>query len=67
MTIRLIRQILYILSAVLLLLPYGANWAEKSAETPDSLKILGWVEFIRLEPGELRCLHESIPALILLP
>lgn len=54
MTIRLIRQILYILSAVLLLLLYGTAWAEKSAAPPDSLKILGWVEFIRLEPWGIK-------------
>lgn len=54
MAIRLIRQMLYILSAALLLLPYVATWAEKPTETPDSLKILGWVEFIRLEPWGIK-------------
>lgn len=55
MTIRSIRQMLYITSAVLLLLLYSAAcWAEKSAADRDSLKILGWVEFIRLEPWGIK-------------
>ncbi|MXS86062.1 hypothetical protein ABO04_09145 [Nitrosomonas sp. HPC101] len=55
MTIRSTRQMLHIMSAVLLLLLYSAAcWAEKSDVAPDSLKILGWVEFVRLEPWGIK-------------
>lgn len=54
MTIHIIRQILYLASAALLLMACGATWAEKPVTEPDSLKILGWVEFIRLEPWGIK-------------
>ncbi len=55
MTIRSIRSLLHSLFAVLLLLTsFGVIAAEKTTTTPESLKILGWVEFIRLEPWGIK-------------
>ena len=54
MIIGVIRQILLILSAFLLLLPYSAATAEKTTPSLDTLKILGWVEFVRLEPWGIK-------------
>lgn len=55
MVIRSIRSVLYSLFAVLslLLISLDAS-AEKTTATPESLKILGWVEFIRLEPWGIK-------------
>jgi len=33
---------------------YGITWAEKPVMASDSLKIVGWVEFIRLEPWGIK-------------
>lgn len=54
MVIRSIRSLLYSLFAVLSLMPFDAISAEKTTATPESLKILGWVEFIRLEPWGIK-------------
>lgn len=55
MAIHSIRSLLRSLFAVLsLLIPLDAIAAEKTTATPESLKILGWVEFIRLEPWGIK-------------
>lgn len=55
MAIHSIRSLLRSLFAVLLLsIPLDAISVEKNAEIPESLKILGWVEFIRLEPWGIK-------------
>jgi len=55
MAIRSIRSLLCSLFAVLsLLIPFGAISAEKTTVIPESLKILGWVEFTRLEPWGIK-------------
>ncbi|SDX97700.1 ATP-dependent zinc protease family protein [Nitrosomonas halophila] len=42
------------IALLLLLMPYGMASADKIVATPDALKILGWVEFVRLEPWGLK-------------
>ncbi|HRQ05817.1 MAG TPA: ATP-dependent zinc protease [Nitrosomonas halophila] len=42
------------MALLLLMMPYGMASAEKTVATPDALKILGWVEFVRLEPWGLK-------------
>lgn len=55
MTIRSIRPLLHSLFVVLLLLTsFEVISAEKTTTTVESLKILGWVEFIRLEPWGIK-------------
>lgn len=55
MAMRSIRQLLHLLFAVLLLLAFcGTVSAEKTMTTPESLKIIGWVELIRLEPWGIK-------------
>ncbi|MCC6917311.1 ATP-dependent zinc protease [Nitrosomonas sp.] len=50
-----IRQLLHTLFAVLLLLvPYSTASAEKNTAISEPLKIIGWVEFIRLEPWGIK-------------
>ena len=55
MAIHSIRQLLHILFAILLLLTsYSAASAEKNTTAPESLKTIGWVEFIYLEPWGIK-------------
>ncbi|BBL34867.1 hypothetical protein Nstercoris_01118 [Nitrosomonas stercoris] len=53
MAISVIKQILFILSSLLLLFSSVAI-AEKNTASFDTLKILGWVEFVRLEPWGMK-------------
>jgi hypothetical protein len=55
MTTSLTRLMSHIAIVVLaLLVPGGMASAEKAVTVPESLKILGWVEFVRLEPWGIK-------------
>jgi len=55
MTTSLTKLITHITFVVLaLMVPYSMALAEKTSVVPNTLKILGWVEFVRLEPWGLK-------------